>query len=644
MAQPETLRSSSRSFDPVVVLQTAVEGRFAIDREIGRGGMGIVYLAHDLSLERPVAIKMLPPLAALSAVSRERFIREARITASLSHPNILPVHSFEVSADWAFFVTAFVKGETLEQRVQRTGPLDAEDLMKIVREVAWALEYAHLRGVIHRDIKPGNIMLEEDSGRVLVMDFGIALGQYEPLTEGRLGTRGFASPEQVHGEPVDLRSDLYSLGVTGLYALTGTGIEEQPPDVDGLAFREHRLRVPSQIVATLQRCVAERAEDRPSSAREVVDAMDAGLNRIERIPFRLRSWITEGRGFTIPLLIFMLLPFTDPAWLWTLPYRHFFYALWYGLPWIGIAVFRLGKLWEVTRAGYGIYDLRSALREWTRQRNRDLRTRAQSASPRISALVRGWTTGALTLIAGGYFSLPIFYALEGRTLENLYIVNGALYDALRVGSIGVILLLMGLIVGWVLPTWAPRQQDLLAGLRLRFWDSRLGKWLATGIKLVSQLASRHEQSVLWQGRHTEVMLHSGLLGLFGNLNSTLQAELEGLPGTASRLEQQALELRQSISRLRELESTALPVSTSAETKDHADVIAELASRREAQEAAHKEIIQAIEQLRLGLMRLVSLAEAPGDTLDSLQDAKEYEDMLRLLHDARLAADNLPVMI
>ena len=155
-------------------LQQAVAGRFVVEREIGRGGMGVVFLARDLSLSRPVAIKLLPFDASADDERRNRFMREARTAAGLAHPNIVPIYSVEATEDVVFFVMGFVDGETLGERVARRGPLSTAQVTRVVRDVARALAYAHGKGVVHRDVKPDNVLLELATGRVLVTDFGIA--------------------------------------------------------------------------------------------------------------------------------------------------------------------------------------------------------------------------------------------------------------------------------------------------------------------------------------------------------------------------------------------------------------------------------------------------------------------------------------
>src|SRR5256714_1412102 len=136
--------------------------------------MGVVYLAREVRLDRPVAIKLLPPSKASDPKLRERFLREARLAAKLSHPNVIPIHSVEEISGFVCYVMAFVDGETLTQRVRARGPLPTSEGTRMLREVAWALAYAHEQGLVHRDVKPDNILLETSTGRVLVADFGIA--------------------------------------------------------------------------------------------------------------------------------------------------------------------------------------------------------------------------------------------------------------------------------------------------------------------------------------------------------------------------------------------------------------------------------------------------------------------------------------
>ena len=153
-----------------LALQEALLGRYSLEREIGRGGMGIVYLAHEVALDRPVALKLLPPDFAIQPALRERFLREARTAAKLTHPNVVSIHSVDEVGDFVFFAMAYIDGGTLGERVRGRGPLSSKEAVRMIREVAWALAYAHAEGVIHRDVKPDNILLDGSSGRALVTD------------------------------------------------------------------------------------------------------------------------------------------------------------------------------------------------------------------------------------------------------------------------------------------------------------------------------------------------------------------------------------------------------------------------------------------------------------------------------------------
>lgn len=264
-------------------------GQYELVREIGRGGMGVVYLARDLRLDRPVAIKTLPPHLANDAAIRERFLREARTAAKLSHPNIVPIYRADEIDGQVFFVMGFVDGESIAERVRRDGPLDARDVLGEMRDVAAALGYAAAHGVIHRDVKAENILIERATGRAMVTDFGIArLAEAAPLTAtGQvLGTVYYMSPEQVGGEPLDGRSDLYSLGVVGFYALTG----RFPFDATlaSAVLVAHVTRpapallavapgAPRALAEIVDRCLAKDAGARYQSGAELADA----LTRVE---------------------------------------------------------------------------------------------------------------------------------------------------------------------------------------------------------------------------------------------------------------------------------------------------------------------------------------------------------------------------
>ena len=297
-----------------LALQQALAGSYSIERELGRGGMGIVLLARDVALDRLVAIKLLPPALAADPGLRDRFLREARTAAGLSHPNIVPIHDVEEQGDLVFFVMGFVDGETLRERVERTGLLTPRAAMKLVQEIAWALGYAHQQGVVHRDVKPDNIMIEAATDRVLVTDFGIAhVGERdEPPAEGEvIGTARYMSPEQACGEAVDARSDLYSLGATAFYALTGRApfearnvtallakqVAEPAPAVVTL-----RPEVPAKLDEVVGRCLQKDPAGRYQSGNDLAKAVGVLRGREFRAPPLVRSFVRNAEITTMVLL------------------------------------------------------------------------------------------------------------------------------------------------------------------------------------------------------------------------------------------------------------------------------------------------------------------------------------------------------
>lgn len=298
--------------------------RYAIERELGRGGMGAVYLARDLRLDRSVALKVLPAEFVGDSSLRERFLRETRTAASFSHPNIVPVHAVEERDGVLAFAMGFVEGESVAERVRRAGPLDVRGVVRLLQDIGYALAYAHGRGVVHRDIKPDNIMLERATGRALLMDFGISRsitakvdgkGSTQGLTRvGEVvGTAEYMSPEQASGDVVDGRSDLYSLGLVALFALTGKPaisgdstqqilvkqLTETPPSAVSL-----RPDLPESLGAAIDRCVAKEPSARFATAEALVEAIDDARLAAPDIPVPIRLFAQEAG--TLGLVIVFL--------------------------------------------------------------------------------------------------------------------------------------------------------------------------------------------------------------------------------------------------------------------------------------------------------------------------------------------------
>ena len=280
-------------------LAQALHGQLHVRGEIGRGGMGVVYLALDVPLDRLVALKVLPPTLAADPVTRERFVREARTAARLAHPNIVPVYRADAAGDTAFFAMAYVDGESLADRLRERGALPPADAVPVLRDAAYALAYAHARGVVHRDVKPENILLERATRRTLVTDFGIARHADGPSTQADpatrltqdghlLGTLHYMSPEQVSGAPVDGRSDLYALGVVAYQVLSGRLPFEGLPAMAVLVAHATRPApplstvapdVPAALAEVVDRCLAKAPEARYATGEALADALVDALER-----------------------------------------------------------------------------------------------------------------------------------------------------------------------------------------------------------------------------------------------------------------------------------------------------------------------------------------------------------------------------
>jgi eukaryotic-like serine/threonine-protein kinase len=265
---------------------------FRIMGELGRGGMGIVYLALDVNLDREVAIKVLPVHLANQPDVRDRFLREARTAAKLTHPNIVPVYRADEMGGVPFFVMRHVDGESLADRLASQGPVDPRKAARLLHQVAAALDYAHARGVIHRDIKPENILLERGSDSPAVSDFGIArLLEAAPSTAtGQvLGTVHYMSPEQVLGERVDGRSDIYSLGVVGYKTVSGQlpfdGKTATAVLVEHVTKGAPRVKsaapgVPDRLAGVIDRCLSKDPTDRYQTAGELSVALEDAARSI----------------------------------------------------------------------------------------------------------------------------------------------------------------------------------------------------------------------------------------------------------------------------------------------------------------------------------------------------------------------------
>ena len=463
-------------------LRLALAPRYLLERPLGRGGMGVVYLATDVRLDRLVAIKVLPPDRSRIAAARARFLREARTAARLSHPNIVPIHAVEERDDLVYYVMTYVDGETLDQRVRRLGPLPSLGVARLLRDVAWALGYAHAHGVIHRDIKPDNILFDSGTGRALVTDFGIArVSTVDARTTGPhevFGTAEFMSPEQATGGPIDGRSDAYSLGVVAYFAVSGRlpfeGRDARRLIAQHVATPAPPIAhvvpaVPGRLAGVIDRCLAKRPADRFQRAEDMAYLMTRLLQEHSAPPLPVRAFVTDSKLLKAPARLYacfvglVLLPLVVRGELVArLPLVRLLLA--------GAALAALAApvgflLWRVrcfVQSGHTREDLLDLLgAEWARQREE--LAFAYGGRPT-------WLERALRAVA---------YTALGVT--SLAVVLG-LYSPASVPDPNPMLIAgvsaaVALLAAVVARLRTIHRTDPGAGRRHAFWRGRLGRWL-----------------------------------------------------------------------------------------------------------------------------------------------------------------------
>jgi serine/threonine-protein kinase len=280
---------------------------YDIESVIGQGGFGVVLRGFDRELNRPVAIKVLAPHLATVGAARRRFIREAQAAAAVVHPNVVPIHAVQAEADYPFLVMTYVPGGSLQQCVRRQGPLEPKAIVRIAQQVAAGLAAAHRQGLVHRDIKPGNILLENGLNRALITDFGLARAADDAASQtGWLaGTPHYMSPEQAASESLDGRSDLFSLGSVMYFMATGREpfggdkplailnqiAHKRPP-----AIRSINADVPNTLVRIIDRLLEKRPADRFESALQVSELLEQYLAYMQQPDQRRKPHVPRKGG------------------------------------------------------------------------------------------------------------------------------------------------------------------------------------------------------------------------------------------------------------------------------------------------------------------------------------------------------------
>ena len=601
-------------------LQASLAGEYSLQRELGRGGMGIVYLARDVQLDRDVAIKVLPPHLARTTESRERFVREARTAARLSHPHIVPIHRVGEAGSFVFFVMSYVEGETVGERLRRDGPLPPAEAARVLREVAWALAYAHGHGIVHRDVKPDNILLEAGTGRALVTDFGIAHGgadaEFDTDPGKIMGTAHFISPEQAASEPIDGRSDIYALGVVGYLAVSGR-LPFEATNVPALLVRQATESAPSvtrvapglpaALVAAIDRCLAREPGERFPDGEALAAALAPAPETRPALPPTLRAWLGARNPLLVPYMAwsagFSVLTLGNvyanatgnrgSSW-WDVVMLASFASA----PLLPIVGFHLNQARRQFRAGHTLADLRSALGIARRERTETDAVARQEDEEKSHRLLR-----LATLASAAWLGMTIalmFLGVFHENRTNLFWIFGPVLTTLVLGAVSNALGVQ------FIP--AKLREWWQTGIRERLWNSRAGEWVAR------RLGAPERSKAVGAGafRATEAALGVAAAELFAALPKAYREQLADLPATVEALEARAAEARAEIEML---DAAAPPASRDASLGSRQ--AAEVLGTRRASAAAHlAKSVAALEGIRLDLLRLHAGASdlAPLTTL------------------------------
>jgi eukaryotic-like serine/threonine-protein kinase len=592
-------------------LNAALAGRYVVERELGRGGMGVVLLARDLSLDRLVAIKLLPPNLASQSDLRERFLREVRTAASLSHPNIVPIFSIEDAQGLVFYVMGFIEGETLTQRVRRAGPLAPGDAARILQECAWGLGYAHGRGIVHRDVKADNILIERGTGRAYVTDFGIArVANNATMTAigETLGTPHYMSPEQAAGEPLDGRSDLYSLGIVGYFALTGTlpfdassvqailamHLTKAPPGVGTV-----RAGIPAKLSEAIDKCLAKEPGDRFATCEAFVTAIQsAQTTRAEIAPpvrmFQRMAEISVAQMFTVTVL-FVFLYFNAGKSPLMIP-----------MMWIAIFVVLLAQLRAraigLVAQGFGHDDVVAAFADEARERKEAAVANAQLKAPKIGIVTIGGALLGIALTATGLaIGIPSKHGTWQNTAGKMLISIGPMF----------------FVLSFMLRLFRNRSGARTMSLSTTVWSGAFGRAFfrsaATGARVEGITAPSAASST------------QSVSGLIAALASKERKELGDTQRVIVQLEQQ---VRASDQRIEQIEA-AIAEATRAVTSQGGEahrasrdsLMADLTGAREAADRRKAELLTMLEEFRAGLVRIRAGIATGGDLKPAIERAR-----------------------
>jgi serine/threonine-protein kinase len=517
----------------------------------------------------------------------------------------------------------YVAGETLGHRVQNRGPLPPSDGARLLKELGWALAYAHSQGVIHRDVKPDNILLEEETGRALVADFGIAglLAGADATGVGEIiGTAEFMSPEQARGQGVDARSDTYSMGVVGFYALSGTlpFHNERAAEV----LRQHREdppaplktvapHVPSRLARCVDRCLAKEPGARFETAAAFSEAVDAAMRERRDVPAPVRNFIKDPidlPGDGVAYFVFSIAMVSPAVGIWlseggSLSVIAAFAAIYGSLilsPPLALATHRIRRL---LASGHTQTDLIAALRTEVERRREELAyshgvepSSAEKTAFRVAAVAGG---GLVASFASFFGLLPPTDVLAWTFPVS--VLAGAV--SLSIGT-----------------TLRARRIDSKAERRFKFWKGRFAKWLfkVAGIGLRKKALPMRPTH-----RPTELQIGFAVDALYEQLPKALRSGLGDVPSVVRHLEADAQKLRQTLEMLNDAHAAAQAAGDG--------IPADLQDARETTEKHLAEAVASLETIRLGLLRLTAgTGTVEGLTTDLAAAADVGDEINRLM--------------
>jgi len=589
--------------------QTAVAGRYSLERELGRGGMGVVYLAREVRLDRPVAIKVLPPHLAAVPALRDRFLTEARTAAKLLHPHIVAIYAVDEAGEFVFYAMAYVDGETLTERIRSRGPLPPSQLLRVLREVAWALGYAHAQGVVHRDVKPDNILIEAASGRALVTDFGIAavVREASALDGGTVtGTPEFMSPEQALGEPLDGRSDLYALGAVGYFALSGrlpfqgetaTAVLAKQVTESPRALAEVAAGVPRRLAQVIEQCLAKPRDERPENAGVVADRLGVALEQRRELPVALRVFVKRGSRLSgagsLLYLVFGLPTFVFTAAALAPRGSEGLAALAAfvtGVTAVPLAVL-IARARRMLASGFDHQDLGPAFHRELEEGQEERLFEYGRTAPlleRLMGLLTAAGLGGAALSALLMALVPSWWRTIGEWVGPLF---GLSMFSASVGGIG-----------WMYQL--NRRIDLDTRIWSWLWTGRVGRLL---FRVARPFLRARALPAFTTHRATELALGLAAEKLFADLPRDTRKRLHELPVTVRRLEADAQRMRARLEQLNDaigFGPAGEPAQVSSEVGARRDaVLADLLRERERVQQRLTEAVAALETIRLNLLKL-----------------------------------------